>query len=230
MEGKRGLHQRVVARLGRILADAEAAALAQESKASGSEVGSESKEPSHLPDPRVNIFRGTSRLTWKEDLEFSTMRCFVVRAAPVVQTIPRGRFVWSKSTAFREQKLRRFHRRLIRRATPQSSQTLLVLREVVKRVIDGPSTFRDFEVIIAHARLIHISQKHIPGFQATFLHCEHFFVALAIGFCKRTHNRTPTNCFRSINCLAAAIPRPGCLSLSLFFLSLRLLPSQRWSL
>lgn len=40
MEGKRGLHQRVVARLGRILAEAEAAALAQEVKASESEVGS----------------------------------------------------------------------------------------------------------------------------------------------------------------------------------------------
>lgn len=40
MEGKRGLHQRVVARLGRILAEAEAAALAQEFKASESEVGS----------------------------------------------------------------------------------------------------------------------------------------------------------------------------------------------
>eukprot|EP00903_Cladosiphon_okamuranus_P015347 g14174.t1 len=38
MEGKTGLHQRVVARLGRILAEAEAAALAQDSKASESEM------------------------------------------------------------------------------------------------------------------------------------------------------------------------------------------------
>lgn len=40
MEGKRGLHQRVVARLGRILVEAEAAALAQGIKASESEVKS----------------------------------------------------------------------------------------------------------------------------------------------------------------------------------------------
>lgn len=40
MEGKRGLHQRVVARLGRILVEAEAAALAQGVKASESEVSS----------------------------------------------------------------------------------------------------------------------------------------------------------------------------------------------
>lgn len=40
MEGKRGLHQRVVARLGRILVEAEAAAVAQGIKASESEVTS----------------------------------------------------------------------------------------------------------------------------------------------------------------------------------------------
>lgn len=40
MEGKRGLHQRVVARLGRILVEAEAAALAQGTKTSRSEVRS----------------------------------------------------------------------------------------------------------------------------------------------------------------------------------------------
>lgn len=39
MEGKRGLHQRIVARLGRILAEAEAAALARGVEASKSEVG-----------------------------------------------------------------------------------------------------------------------------------------------------------------------------------------------
>ena len=60
MEGKRGLHQRVVARLGRILAEAEAAALAQESKASESEVGSRSKEQSNLPD------RSMSGCLWHE--------------------------------------------------------------------------------------------------------------------------------------------------------------------
>lgn len=43
MEGKRGLHQRVVARLGRILAEAEAAASAQDPKASESEVGSKNR-------------------------------------------------------------------------------------------------------------------------------------------------------------------------------------------
>lgn len=53
MEGKRGLHQRVVARLGRILAEAEAAAIAQESKASESEVGS--MEPSDLPDTSKRV-------------------------------------------------------------------------------------------------------------------------------------------------------------------------------
>lgn len=53
MEGQRGLHQRVVARLGRMLAEAEAAALAQESKASESEVGS--KEPSDLSDSHASV-------------------------------------------------------------------------------------------------------------------------------------------------------------------------------
>ncbi len=48
MEGKRGLHQRVVARLGRILAEAEAEALARGVEASKSEVG-------HI-DPTLRLY------------------------------------------------------------------------------------------------------------------------------------------------------------------------------
>lgn len=57
MEGKRGLHQRVVARLGRILAEAEAAALARGVEASKSEVG-KSIQPLVVPPTAARLFFG----------------------------------------------------------------------------------------------------------------------------------------------------------------------------